>query len=279
MRNLPRISPLAGAGMIVLVAIALVAIFAPLVAPYDPSLPDLRARLAPPAWTEAGTLSHVLGTDHLGRDILSRLIFGSRVALIVGFGGVCIAASIGVVVGLIAGYFGGKIDAVLMAVVNTLLAVPNILLYLTVLAVFGQSLLLLIIVIGCINWTAFARVVRSEVMSMRSRAFIESSTIIGQRLPVMLIRHMLPNVFGSIIVIATLNVATIIILEAALSFLGFGVQAPAVTWGGMLADGRDYVATAWWLASFPGMMITLLTLSLIFIGDWLRDVLDPRSTR
>ncbi|WP_219619798.1 ABC transporter permease [Neptunicoccus cionae] len=277
MRNWPRINPLAGAGMVVLLTIALVAIFSPLVAPYDPGMPDLRARLSPPAWTAEGSWAHILGTDHLGRDILSRLIFGSRIALTVGFGGVCIAGTIGVFVGLVSGYFGGKTDAFLMAVVNTLLAIPNILLYLTVLAVFSQSIILLIVVIGCINWTAFARVVRSEVMSLRSRAFIENSTIIGQRVPVMLFRHMLPNVFGSVIVIATLNVATIIILEAALSFLGFGVQAPTVTWGGMLADGRDYVATAWWLACFPGVTITLLTLSLIFIGDWLRDVLDPRS--
>lgn len=231
MQNWPRISPLARAGMVVLVVFCVIAVFAPLVAPYDPSMPDLRSRLAPPSWTSEGSLAHLLGTDHLGRDILSRLIYGSRIALIVGFGGVCIAAAIGVFVGLISGYFGGKLDASLMAVVNTLLAIPNILLYLTVLAVFGQSLLLLILVIGCINWTGFARVVRSEVLSMRSRAFIESSTVIGQRRPVMLWRHMLPNVFGSIIVIATLNVATIIILEAALSFLGFGVQAPTVTWG------------------------------------------------
>lgn len=279
MSNWPRISPLAGTGMLVLVAFFLIAVFAPLVAPYDPGMPDLRARLAPPSWTMDGTIAHLLGTDHLGRDILSRLIYGSRIALIVGFGGVCIAGTIGVFFGLVSGYFGGKVDAAVMAVVNTLLAIPNILLYLTVLAVFGQSILLLIIVIGCINWTGFARVVRGEVMSMRSRAFIESSTVIGQSRSVMLLRHMLPNVFGSIIVIATLNVATIIILEAALSFLGFGVQSPTVTWGGMLADGRDYVATAWWLACFPGLMITLLTLSLIFIGDWLRDVLDPRSSR
>ncbi|WP_246723105.1 ABC transporter permease [Aureimonas sp. OT7] len=209
--------------------------------------------------------------------MLSRLIFGSRVALLVGFFGVIVAMVIGVAVGLVSGYFSGKFDAVLMGIVNSLLAIPNTLLYLTVLAVFGQSLLLLVLIIGCINWTTFARVVRGEVLTIKRREFIEASRTIGQRPVVTLFKHVLPNVIGPIIVIATMNVAMLIILEASLSFLGFGVQPPTVTWGRMLADGRNYVATAWWLAAFPGIMITLLTLSLIFIGDWMRDRFDPRS--
>ena len=272
-----RLSPLAACGIVVLTLFILIAVFAPLLMPYDPSIPDLRARLDPPAWNEGGSIAHLLGTDHLGRDMLSRLLIGSRVALIVGFLGVIVATFIGVIVGLLAGYFGGRLDSVLMGFVNTLLAIPSTLLYLTVLAVFGQSLLLLILVIGCINWTTFARVVRGEVLTIKRRDFIEASRTIGQRPVVTLLKHVLPNVMGPIIVIATMNVAKLIILEASLSYLGFGVQPPTVTWGRMLADGRNYVATAWWLAALPGIMITLLTLSLIFIGDWLRDRLDPRS--
>jgi peptide/nickel transport system permease protein len=272
-----RLSPLATFGLVMLAIFVIMAVFAPLLAPYDPSTPSLRARLVPPAWVDKGSMTHILGTDHLGRDMLSRLIYGSRVALSVGFLGVVLASFIGITVGLVAGFWRGPLDAFLMAVVNILLAIPSTLLYLTVLAVFGQSLMLMIIVIGCINWTTFARVVRGEVLSLKEREFIESSRSIGQHPVVTLLKHVLPNVLGSIIVIATLNVATLIILEASLSFLGFGVQPPTVTWGRMLADGRNYIATAWWLAALPGLMITVLTLSLIFIGDWLRDRLDPRN--
>jgi len=272
-----RLQPLAVVGMFILAAFIVMAILAPYLAPYDPGIPDLRARLAPPVWLEGGVAGHLLGTDHLGRDMLSRLIYGSRIALLVGFFGVLCALAIGVTVGLVSGYVGGKLDAFMMGVVNSLLAIPNTLLYLTVLAVFGQSLFLLIAIIGCINWTTFARVVRAEVLTIKTREFIDAARTIGQRPAVTLIRHVLPNVMGPIIVIATMNVAMLIILEASLSFLGFGVQPPTVTWGRMLSDGRAYIATAWWLAAFPGMMITLLTLSLIFIGDWLRDRFDPRS--
>jgi peptide/nickel transport system permease protein len=271
-----RTNPLATVGMIILACFILIAVFAPYLAPYDPAIPNLKARLAPPVWLDSGVSGHLLGTDHLGRDMLSRLIFGSRVALLVGFFGVICALSIGVVIGLVSGYVGGKLDSLLMGIVNSLLAIPNTLLYLTVLAVFGQSLFLLVLVIGCINWTTFARVVRGEVLTMKRREFIEAARTIGQHPAITLIRHVLPNVLGPIIVIATMNVAMLIILEASLSFLGFGVQPPTVTWGRMLSDGRAYVATAWWLAAFPGVMITLLTLSLIFIGDWLRDRFDPR---
>jgi len=274
-----RLSPLAAFGLVMLTIFIIMAVFAPLLAPYDPTMPNLRARLVPPMWLDKGGIDHVLGTDHLGRDMLSRLIYGSRIALSVGFFGVVLASLIGVSVGLIAGFWRGPLDSILMGIVNILLAIPNTLLYLTVLAVFGQSLLLMIIVIGCINWTTFARVVRGEVLSLKEREFIEASRSIGQHPVVTLLRHVLPNVLSPIIVIATLNVATLIILEASLSFLGFGVQPPTVTWGRMLADGRNYIATAWWLAAIPGLMITILTLSLIFIGDWLRDRLDPRNTR
>lgn len=263
-------------GLILLTAFVLMAVFAPQLAPHPPTQPNLLHRLSPPMWLDGGSADFVLGTDHLGRDILSRLIFGSRVALIVGLGGVALAASIGITLGLVSGYFGGWVETLIMRLVDTLIAIPNVILYLTVLGVFGPSLTILIVVIGFINWTTFARVVRGEVLAMKEREFVEAARASGQRAGRIIVRHVLPNIMAPIIVVATLNVATVIILEAALSFLGLGVQPPTVTWGRMLSDGRDYIATAWWLATFPGVFITLLGLSLIFMGDWLRDTLDPR---
>ena len=268
-------SPTAVFGVVMLIAFVSVALFAPVIAPHGPSTPNLLARLTPPAWI-SGDATHLLGTDHLGRDILSRLLFGTRVALIVGSLGVALAASIGITLGALAGYFGGWTDTVISRLVDTLIAIPNVILYLAVLFAFGPSLVVLVLVIGGIGWTTFARVVRAEVLSLRNRDFVEASRASGQHDALVLLKHVLPNVMAPILVVGTLNVASVIILEASLSFLGLGVQSPTVTWGRMLADGRTYVATAWWLATFPGLMITLLCLSLIFIGDWLRDLLDPR---
>ena len=268
-------NPVAFVGAALLVAFLLMAAFAPQLAPFDPAAPNLRARLAPPAFV-GGPGQHLLGTDHLGRDILSRLIYGSRIALAVGFAGVTMAATIGITLGLLAGYFGGVLDNAISRFIDTLLAIPNTILYLTVLGVFGPSPTVLVLVIGGIGWTTFARVVRAETLSVRNREFVEAARALGQNTPIVLLRHVLPAVMAPIIVVATLNVATVIILEASLSFLGLGVQPPTVTWGRMLADGRSYLATAWWLATFPGVFITLLCLSLLFLGDRLRDVLDPR---
>jgi peptide/nickel transport system permease protein len=268
-------SPIAALGALVLVTFLVMALFAPQLAPFEPTAPNLRARLAPPAWA-GGPAQHFLGTDHLGRDILSRLIYGSRIALLVGVAGVTLQALLGITLGTLAGYFGGKLDVAISRLIDTLIAIPNTILYLTVLGVFGPSLVGLVLVIGFIGWTTFARVVRAETLSVRNREFVEAARALGQYTPIILLRHVLPAIMAPIIVVATLNVATVIILEASLSFLGFGVQPPTVTWGRMLADGRNYVATAWWLATFPGVFITFLCLSLIFLGDRLRDVLDPR---
>jgi peptide/nickel transport system permease protein len=262
-------------GLVLFTVFVIMAIFAPQLAPHSPTSPNLLARLQPPAWA-GGSGEFFLGTDQLGRDILSRLIFGSRVAFIVGFAGVILAAMIGITLGLLSGYFGGWVDTLIMRLVDTLIAIPNVILYLTVLGVFGPSLTILILVIGFINWTTFARIVRAEVLSVRQREFVEASRASGQYIHRIILKHVLPNITAPIIVVATLNTATVIILEASLSFLGLGVQPPTVTWGRMLSDGRSYVATAWWLATFPGLFITLLGLSLIFMGDWLRDALDPR---
>lgn len=263
--------PLALTGLLMLLAFLAMAIFAPALAPHDPAFPDLRARLSPP-----GTPGHLLGTDQMGRDVLSRLIFGSRITLLVGIGGVLITALIGVTLGLIAGYAGGRVENAIMRLVDTLISIPSILLYLTAIGVFGPSLLMLIVVIGLVNWTTFARVVRAEVLGLKHREYVEAARALGQKDQRIALKHILPNILSSVVVVATLNVATIVILESTLSFLGFGVQPPTVTWGGMLADGRDYLASAWWLATFPGLSISLLSLSLIFLGDRLRDVLDPR---
>lgn len=268
-------TPTAAAGLVVLLAFIGMAALAPWVAPHDPAAPNLLSRLSPPSWA-GGDSRFFLGSDHLGRDILSRLIFGTRIALLVGFVGVVMAATIGISLGLAAGYFGGRVDTLIMRLVDTLIAIPNVILYLTVLGVFGPSFTVLVLVIGLINWTTFARVVRAEVLSVKRREFVEATRALGQNTLLIIGRHVLPNVIAPIIVVATLNVATVIILEASLSFLGLGVQPPTVTWGRMLSDGRSYIATAWWLATFPGLFITLACLSLILIGDSLRDALDPR---
>lgn len=268
-------APTAVAGLVVLLAFIGMAVFAPWIAPHEPAAPNLLSRLSPPSWA-GGDSRFFLGSDHLGRDILSRLIFGTRIALLVSFVGVVMAATVGISLGLAAGYFGGRIDTVIMRLVDTLIAIPNVILYLTVLGVFGPSFTVLVLVIGLINWTTFARVVRAEVLSVKRREFVEATRALGQNTLLIIGRHVLPNVIAPIIVVATLNVATVIILEASLSFLGLGVQPPTVTWGRMLSDGRSYIATAWWLATFPGLFITLACLSLILIGDSLRDALDPR---
>lgn len=266
-------------GMTLVLGFLAMAVFGQLLEPHNPATPNIATRLVPPAWVDGGSATYLLGTDQLGRDILSRLIRGARIALLVGFSGAGLAAFIGVLFGLSAGFFGGWWDTIVMRLVDALMAIPNIVLYLAVIVVFGPSLGLLIGVIGCINWTSFARIVRAEVLSVRSREFVEAARASGQRQLPTLLKHVLPNVVAPIIVVATFSVATVIILEASLSFLGFGVQPPSVTWGRMLADGRNYVATAWWLATFPGLFITALTFGLILVGDRIRDVLDPRHRR
>lgn len=264
-------------GSVVLAAFVIVALLAPVIAPHSPRQQNLVDRFTPPVWQDGGDQRYLLGTDQLGRDILSRLIHGSRVALAVGVFGTGLALSIGVTLGLCAGYFGGRVDAIVTRVTEVIISIPSSILYITILGVFGPSIWLLILVMGLFGWITSARVVRGEVLSIRNREYVEASIGLGQRAPQVLIKHVLPNVLGSIIVVGTLKVASMIILEASLSFLGFGVQPPAVTWGQMLADGRRFITSAWWLATLPGLAISLLTLSLLFLGNWLRDNFDPRT--
>jgi peptide/nickel transport system permease protein len=263
-------------GLLILVGIAASAIAAPLLAPFDPTLQEITLRLKPPGWTTPDGQLNLLGTDHLGRDILSRLIFGARISLIIGVSAVALAGTLGTLLGLVAGYQGGRVDDFVMRLTDTMLAMPFILLALAVIAVLGPSLRNIIFVLGITSWVSYARVVRAEVLTLRTREFVSAAQALGGDGRRIVFRHLLPNVLTPVIVIATLEVARMIILESALSFLGLGVQPPTPTWGGMLADGRAYLSTAWWQATFPGVSIMLTVLGINLLGDWLRDVLDPR---
>ena len=269
-------SPVEIAGVLIAGVLILSAALGPQISPHDAARPDLLARLQPPAWTTGGAWRHPLGTDQLGRDIFSRLIMGSRVSVIVGVSSVVISTSIGVGVGMLAGYYGGVLDTLLMRITDAFLAIPFLVLVIAVAGVIGPGLLTIILILGFTGWVSYSRVVRGEVLRLRQEEYTTAARALGQTDAVILVRHVLPNVTASIIVLSTLQVATSILAESSLSFLGLGVQPPTVTWGGMLADGRQHVGGAWWLATFPGFAITATVLGIVFTGDWLRDVLDPR---
>jgi peptide/nickel transport system permease protein len=269
-----RRTALVGLGVVVIVVLA--ALFAPWLAPFDPLEQDINQRLKEPGWQTAAGRVHVLGTDHLGRDILARVIFGSRIALVVGLSAVLISGVLGMAIGLVAGYFGGKVDDFFMRLADIQLAFPFILLAIAVIAVRGPTLFNIILVIGVSSWVVYARVVRGEVLSIREREFVQAAIALGSRDGRVVVRHVLPNAFTPWLVVATLDMARVIVIESALSFLGLGVQPPTPTWGGMLADGRVYLSTAWWLATFPGLAIFLTVLGINLLGDGLRDTLDPR---
>ncbi len=269
-----RRTALFGLGVVVVVLLA--ALFAPWLTPFDPLEQDINQRLKEPGWQTAAGRIHVLGTDHLGRDILARVIFGSRIALVVGVSAVLISGVLGMVIGLVAGYFGGNVDDFFMRLADIQLAFPFILLAIAVIGVLGPNLRNIIIVIGVSSWVVYARVVRGEVLSIREREFVQAAIALGSRDGRVLVRHVLPNAFTPWLVVATLDMARVIVIESALSFLGLGVQPPTPTWGGMLADGRVYLSTAWWLATFPGLAILVTVLGINLLGDGLRDTLDPR---
>ena len=271
-----RVSFRAVFGISVLLLMGGAALAAPQIAPWDPGRQMLIKRLRPPMWQERGLREHPLGTDHLGRDILSRILYGGRISLGVGLSAVTLSGLIGVTLGLLAGFHGGRTDAVIMRVVDVFLAIPYILLAMGVVFALGPSLLNVILVMAVTRWVQFARIVRADVLSIREREFVSGARARGNRSMRLLLRHVLPNALTPIIVVATLELAFMIIYESALSFLGLGVQPPTPTWGWMLADGRNYVATAWWLATFPGLAIMLTVLAVNLLGDWLRDTLDPR---
>ena len=271
-----RLSFRAVFGIVVLLLMGGAALAAPQISPWDPGRQMLVKRLRPPMWQERGLREHPLGTDHLGRDILSRILYGGRISLGVGLSAVTLSGLIGVTLGLLAGFHGGRTDAFIMRVVDVFLAIPYILLAMGVVFALGPSLLNVILVMAVTRWVQFARIVRADVLSIREREFVSGARARGNRSVRLLLKHVLPNALTPIIVVATLELAFMIIYESALSFLGLGVQPPTPTWGWMLADGRNYVATAWWLATFPGLAIMLTVLAVNLLGDWLRDTLDPR---
>lgn len=262
--------------LIVLALVALVALFAPLLAPHDPARVNVLITLKPPMWLPEGDPKYILGTDGLGRDVLSQLIFGARVSLLVGFTVVAFGGTLGTLLGLVAGYYGGLLDDVIMRVADIQLAFPFILLAITFLAALGPGLENLILVLAIGSWMNYARVMRSQVLSLREKEFIEASHALGISDARILFRHLLPNAITPIIVIASFSVASTIIAEASLSFLGLGVRPSTPTWGAMLANGREYITDAWWLVVTPGIAIMLTVLSINILGDWLRDRLDPR---
>ncbi len=271
-----RVSFRAVFGITVLLLMGGAALAAPQIAPWDPGRQMLVKRLRPPVWEARGLAEHPLGTDHLGRDILSRIVYGGRISLGVGLSAVTLSGLIGVSLGLLAGFYGGRTDAFIMRVVDVFLAIPYILLAMGVVFALGPSLFNVILVMAVTRWVQFARIVRADVLSIREREFVSGARARGNRSLRLLLRHVLPNALTPIIVVATLELAFMIIYESALSFLGLGVQPPTPTWGWMLADGRNYIATAWWLATLPGLAIMLTVLAVNLLGDWLRDTLDPR---
>ncbi len=264
-------------GVVFLTLLVLAALCAPLLAPYDPEAQNILARLKPPAWADGGSWAHLLGTDHLGRDVLSRLIHGSQISLIVGAATVLLAGSVGVLLGLIAGYAGGRTDNWISAVIDTQVAFPGLLLALMILAVVGPSTLTVIIVLALNGWMVYARVTRGVVLSLRHIAFVEAAQLVGCSTWRVLVRHLLPNLSAPLLTLGTLEFARIVLAEAALSFLGLGVQPPATSWGLDVAQGKDYMFRAWWLVTFPGLAIALTVLSVNLIASWLRVTFDPQE--
>ena len=266
-------------GLIVIAATIAMAVLAPALAPGDPVKNSLIDRLTPPMWSAGGSARHPLGTDTLGRDVASRLLYGARVSLIVGLAAVVIGGLLGVVLGLLSGYYRGFTDDALMRLGDVQLAVPVLVLAVAVLAVLGASLANVILVLGVTGWITYARIVRGETLSLRQREFVEAARALGATDGYLIRRHILPNVLPPVTVVATFSVARTIIAEASLSFLGLGIPPPAPSWGAMLDEGRNYITTGWWLALFPGLAILLLVLGINLVGDWLRDQLDPRMER
>ena len=254
----------------------LVALLAPLLAPSDPYDQSLRLRFRPPVWEERGSWSYPLGTDRLGRDLLSRIIYGARVSLAAGVVTVLISSAFGAAVGLAAGSYGGRTDATLMRVTDATLSFPVILLALILAVTVGPSFTNVVIAIAVILWARYARVIRGQVLTLMTLDFIAQARIAGAGAWRIITRHLLPNTLNTLVVLITLQVGYVIIVEASLSFLGAGIPPPTPAWGSMIAEGRDFVTSAWWVSFFPGLAILLVVLAFNLLGDWLRDTLDPR---
>lgn len=266
-------------GLTLFTLLVMTALFAPVIAPHDPLKQNLRVAKQSPAWTLKGSWEYPLGTDNLGRDLWSRIVYGSRVSLTVGFFGVLIAAGIGVAAGLIAGYVGGRTDSVIMGVVNILLGLPYLLFVVVIAAILGRSLLNVILIFGITDAPIFVRVARGEVLRLRESVYVLAARSIGVRDGSILRTHILPNMLGPIITVATFEMSAMIFYEAGLGFLGLSVPPSVPSWGNMLAIGRQYLTTSPWIATWPGVAIMITSLAMNLLGDWLRDALDPRSRR
>jgi peptide/nickel transport system permease protein len=263
--------------VLILLFIAFVAIFADVLAPHDPQIGSLARRFRPPAWQEGGSMAYLLGTDHVGRDVLSRLIFGARVSMVVGITAVLVAGGIGTLLGIPSGYLGGWADQVVMRLTDTWLALPALTFAIFLAAIVGPSEFNIILILGLVYWTRYARVIRGEVLSLKQREFVRLAIVAGCSKRTIMWRHILPNVINSAVVLATLMLGVVIVTEASLSFLGVGVPPPKPAWGLMMADGKKGLMVGyWWLTVFPGICIMLMVLSANLLGDWLRVKLDPQ---
>jgi peptide/nickel transport system permease protein len=259
----------------IIIILVLTALLANVLTPYSPvniSLPD---RLRPPFWKQGGSLAHPLGMDPMGRDLLARLIHGARISLLVGFLGLLVGGGVGAALGLIAGYAGGRVDALLMRITDTTLSFPIILFAILLVVILGGSFLTVVCAVALVLWARFARVIRGEVLSIRERDFVAQARIAGSSSVRIIMVHLFPNVLNTLVVLLSLQIGWVIIVEASLSFLGAGVPPPTPTWGSMIAEGRDYIASAWWVSFFPGLAILVTVLAFNLFGDWLRDSLDP----
>ena len=263
--------------ILILCSVALVAIFANLLAPHNPEIGSLTARFRPPAWQTGGSTKYLLGTDQLGRDVLSRLIFGARVSMVVGFTAVIFAGAVGTTLGVISGYLGGWVDQVIMRITDSWLALPGVTFAIFLAAIVGPSMWNIVIILGLTYWTRYARVIRGEVLSLKEREFVRLAIVAGCSKLTIMWRHIMPNIINSAIVLGTLMLGVVIITEATLSFLGVGVPPPQAAWGLMLSDGKQSLMVGrWWLSVLPGCCIMLLVLSANLLGDWLRVKLDPQ---
>ena len=265
-------------GALIVLAVVLMAIFADVLAPYDPAKLDSKNRLQPPTTQAAqeGQVPHYLGTDTMGRDLLSRIIHGSRISLILGLVSSLLGGTIGVFIGMMAGYYGGWVDSVISWLTNVQLAFPFTLLAIFMMAIFGGGMQMLIIVLAWSAWVNYARTMRGQVMSVKEMEYVNAARVLGVRQHNILLKYILPNSLSPVIVVMTFTVASVILFEAQLSFLGLGVDPSIPTWGSILSDGRAYLERAWWIASFPGIAIFVTVMGINLFGDWLRDYLDPR---
>jgi peptide/nickel transport system permease protein len=264
-------------GALIVATVVLIALCAPLIAPHDPYYQDLLARLKPPVWDDRGSWDHILGTDHLGRDYLSRLIYGARISLLIGIGAALISGLIGTIMGVMAGYFGGRVDMVVTFLITVRLSMPVVLVALAVVAIVGGSLQVVIMVLGLLLWDRFAVVMRSSTLQIRSMDYVAAAQAVGCSTTRVLMTEIMPNVVNNLIVIATLEMAHAIILEAALSFLGLGVQPPLPSWGLMVSEGKDMMLFEPWLITIPGVALFLLVLSINLLGDGVRDITAPEN--